>query len=56
MQDKVVDQASQSNSILYHRQEEPRVFSDQYQKLRDYVSNSLDMYKVVLPLSQASSH
>jgi len=48
VQDKVVDQASQSNSILYHRQEEPRVFSDQYQKLRDYVSNSLDMYKVEL--------
>lgn len=46
--DKVVDQASQSNSILLHRQEEPRVFSEQYQKLRDYVSNSLDMYKVEL--------
>eukprot|EP00656_Telonema_subtile_P056951 TRINITY_DN9256_c0_g1_i2.p1 TRINITY_DN9256_c0_g1~~TRINITY_DN9256_c0_g1_i2.p1 ORF type:complete len:656 (+),score=194.49 TRINITY_DN9256_c0_g1_i2:44-2011(+) len=42
------DQASQSGAICFHRDEEPGVYIEQYRKLREYVSNSLDMYKVEL--------
>lgn len=41
-------QASQSGAICFHRDEEPSVYIEQYRKLREYVSNSLDMYKVEL--------